>query len=508
MITTFPGVYLAAVGAARALSALPLLPLPPLSASAWLCSASVLRLINSVFGLLSFACFVDILGRLHPPSAEELLEGAGEGSARAAAASPAKGKKPTMVKRLVLVVGEAEAQLQRAEDAVMWGALVLATTPLHFFFTFLFYTDVGANCCVLAAYALMLRRHMWAAALMAAVGVGFRQTNIVWLGFVMCCGLARLVDARDASATACASMLPPTKPAGMLRRPHQASSRSPVRTSEQGGAATPAPPQPRVVTPDCSVSAIPAAVSHYIRGAFRWRGAVAWAAAPFLCVIGAFAVFLVRNGGVVIGDRMAHAPVFHPPMLCYFAIFACAFSAPLHLLCHGLHELAATARRWPMQLALGCVLTLAVLAYCVHAHTHAHKCAARSTSPFDAQPRIVSAAAVPARLCARLESVARPLLSWCCLFWVFHARRTRTGTRAGGGRCLQISPGRQSSLYVLHLAAALPSAWHARMGAAVRSLCALRVCGLVPPDRRGRQTAPVSEPDTPLPPCLHMIRTE
>jgi hypothetical protein len=210
----------------------------------------------------------------------------------------------------------------------------------------------------------------------------------------------------------------------------------------------------------------------------------------------------------VIGDRTAHAPVFHPPMLCYFAIFACAFSAPLHLLCHGLHELAATARRWPMQLALGCVLTLAVLAYCVHAHTHAHKCAARSTSPFDAQPRIVSAAAVPARLCARLESVARPLLSWCCLFWVFHARRTRTGTRAGGGRCLQISPGRQSSLYVLHLAAALPSAWHARMGAAVRSLCALRVCGLVPPDRRGRQTAPVSEPDTPLPPCLHMIRTE
>jgi hypothetical protein len=150
---------------------------------------------------------------------------------------------------------------------------------------------------------------------------------------------------------------------------------------------------------------------------------------------------------------------------------------------------------------------------CTHTRTH-------TSAPPEARARLtLSPASCRPPLC-RL-ACARGSNQWrvrFCLGVVYFGSFTR-GARArargrggggwrGGGRCLQISPGRQSSLYVLHLAAALPSAWHARMGAAVRSLCALRVCGLVPPDRRGRQTAPVSEPDTPLPPCLHMIRTE
>jgi len=56
-----------------------------------------------------------------------------------------------------------------------------------------------------------------------------------------------------------------------------------------------------------------------------WR-----ATAPNVVVVASFCSFVVLlNGGdVVVGDRRAHAPRFHPMQLCYFALFASAFSAP------------------------------------------------------------------------------------------------------------------------------------------------------------------------------------
>ena len=41
--------------------------------------------------------------------------------------------------------------------------------------------------------------------------------------------------------------------------------------------------------------------------------AVAVHLAPFAAVLAAFAWFVQENGGVVVGDRAAHAPVFHLP---------------------------------------------------------------------------------------------------------------------------------------------------------------------------------------------------
>lgn len=56
-----------------------------------------------------------------------------------------------------------------------------------------------------------------------------------------------------------------------------------------------------------------------------WR-----ATGPNVVVVGSFVSFVVLlNGGdVVVGDRRAHAPRFHPMQLCYFALFASAFSLP------------------------------------------------------------------------------------------------------------------------------------------------------------------------------------
>lgn len=61
----------------------------------------------------------------------------------------------------------------------------------------------------------------------------------------------------------------------------------------------------------------------------RWR--LARQLGPLAAIPAGFAVFVVANGGVVIGDRLMHAPVWHLAQLLYFLLFAAAALAPATL---------------------------------------------------------------------------------------------------------------------------------------------------------------------------------
>ena len=181
----------------------------------------------------------------------------------------------------------------------------------------------------------MLRGRTFAAALVACISVGFRQTNIVWLGFIMCSSLAREVNSRNSAGAA----------SDTLEREQRLS----------------------------TWSTVPAAIVYYLKGAWRWRGSMLRIGTPFLLVLALFVAFLYLNGGVVIGDRSAHAPVFHPPLLYYFSLFCVGFGAPLQLISRGTSALATVARAQPLRFLVGGTAVFLLLAYTVHAHTHAHK---------------------------------------------------------------------------------------------------------------------------------------
>eukprot|EP00258_Populus_trichocarpa_P042520 XP_024458539.1 dol-P-Glc:Glc(2)Man(9)GlcNAc(2)-PP-Dol alpha-1,2-glucosyltransferase isoform X2 [Populus trichocarpa] len=68
-------------------------------------------------------------------------------------------------------------------------AVVLALYPLHWFFTFLYYTDVASLTTVLAMYLACLKKKYHLSALLGAYAVFIRQTNIVWMLFVACTGV-------------------------------------------------------------------------------------------------------------------------------------------------------------------------------------------------------------------------------------------------------------------------------------------------------------------------------
>lgn len=129
-ITTLPGLYLFAAGA--------------LSTTRLSCSPQALRLMNVLFGMGSVALLQRLLSR------------------------------------------------RMSDEKASAHALVIALYPVHFFYSFLFYTDVGSVFWVLLTHhlatgerkrSLPSRGRLVLAALAGAVAVLFRQTNAVWLLF-------------------------------------------------------------------------------------------------------------------------------------------------------------------------------------------------------------------------------------------------------------------------------------------------------------------------------------
>ncbi|KAL9277014.1 hypothetical protein ACSQ67_025434 [Phaseolus vulgaris] len=112
-----------------------------------MCSAAILRSVNGVLAIVCSVILYDIITHL----------------------------KPTLTKR-----------------NAMLHAVVLSLYPLHWFFTFLYYTDVASVTTVLAMYLASLKKNYWFSALIGAFTVVIRQTNIIWVLLVACTGIINI----------------------------------------------------------------------------------------------------------------------------------------------------------------------------------------------------------------------------------------------------------------------------------------------------------------------------
>ena len=89
---------------------------------------------------------------------------------------------------------------QRAQQgpcALLIEAMVIAAFPLHYFFSFLYYTDVLSTTLVLLSIGLAHQhRHPVLSATVGALAVCVRQTNVVWVAFAAALQLLPLLPAR------------------------------------------------------------------------------------------------------------------------------------------------------------------------------------------------------------------------------------------------------------------------------------------------------------------------
>lgn len=193
----------------------------------------------------------------------------------------------------LLLAERVTSQLHEAGRAEPWclvRAATVALLPTHFFFAFLYYTDIAGAFLVLLTYWCVLRQRTAGTgagavvlhacgALAGAFAVLVRQTNAVWLCFIL--GQQVVSFARGASATRgkpTASGLGPEL-VGLLR---------------------------------------------FLASRVGLRLA-AWRLGFYFLVVLLFVGFVVVNGGIVLGDKANHAPALHFAQLAYFPLFSAVF---------------------------------------------------------------------------------------------------------------------------------------------------------------------------------------
>ncbi|XP_066490225.1 dol-P-Glc:Glc(2)Man(9)GlcNAc(2)-PP-Dol alpha-1,2-glucosyltransferase isoform X2 [Tiliqua scincoides] len=285
MITTLPGLYLVSVGLVKP--------------AAWLfgwsesviCSTGMLRFINLLFGIGNFYLLYLLFCRMHPK--------------------------------------KAASGFQR-----ILSTLTLATFPILYFFTFLYYTDTGSAFFTLFAYLMCLYGNHKTSALLGFCGFMFRQTNIVWTVF---CGGS--VVAQKLSEAWKAELLKNKEEKGF---PAKGSFSELIRVFRF------------LIEYVMSLKNVATLIL------------LSW---PYLSVVMVFLAFVVLNNGIVVGDRSNHEACLHFPQLFYFFSFTLFFSFPHLVTLSKITHFLRSVRRHLFQYSLLTIISL----FLVWKFTYAHK---------------------------------------------------------------------------------------------------------------------------------------
>uniref|UniRef100_A0A803LT21 Dol-P-Glc:Glc(2)Man(9)GlcNAc(2)-PP-Dol alpha-1,2-glucosyltransferase n=1 Tax=Chenopodium quinoa TaxID=63459 RepID=A0A803LT21_CHEQI len=264
MITTPPGLYYLSL--AHIASLFPgMLLLQWISSFTDLCSTAILRSVNGALAVICSILIYEIIIQLRPA-------------------------------------------LDRRKATVY--AIVLSLYPLHWFFTYLYYTDVASLVVFLAMYLASLKKNYVLSALLGALAVCIRQTNIIWMLFVPCGGVIDMLLVNRLSVGIQKSNLSigekdqitpkdgfVAKP-GIRRRKMKSSLHVPCPTSTGDDESA---------FSRSHLSGLLDEIQYILVQAWHSKWELVVSFSPFVLVLVAFVAFVYWNGSVVLGAKEAHA---------------------------------------------------------------------------------------------------------------------------------------------------------------------------------------------------------
>ncbi|XVF08088.1 hypothetical protein REPUB_Repub06bG0195800 [Reevesia pubescens] len=211
-------------------------------------------------------------------------------------------------------------------------AAVLALYPLHWFFTFLYYTDVASLTAVLAMYLACLKRKYLFSALLGAMAVVIRQTNIIWMVFVACSGIIDTTLAHQRDSIKVGNLKASNKGTSLSTLNTSVNPSSNLRKRKSRGNAE--ANKHSFYWTNTSSTSRTSGLLHEIQAIVLTSWHVKWellvSFSPFVFVLLAFVAFLFWNGSVVLGAKEAHAVSPHFAQIMYFSLVSALFAAPLH----------------------------------------------------------------------------------------------------------------------------------------------------------------------------------
>ncbi|KAM3388054.1 hypothetical protein ACQJBY_010690 [Aegilops geniculata] len=224
-------------------------------------------------------------------------------------------------------------------------AIVVALYPVHWFFTFLYYTDVASLAAVLAMYLSCLKKRFWVSALFGALSILFRQTNVVWMIFFAANGAIAYVQ--DLSLSDCPS-----------DENSEPTDKSRAEVSDR----------------DSKVSALGFMEELFDIGFKIWNSKckVLITFAPFAIVLVAFGAFIIWNDGIVLGAKEAHVVSPHFAQLLYFGLVSATALLPWHFTPGRVSDLFHWCRKNKTFSSLAMLIALGLSFVAVHLFSIAH----------------------------------------------------------------------------------------------------------------------------------------
>ncbi|KAL0375209.1 UNVERIFIED_CONTAM: Dol-P-Glc:Glc(2)Man(9)GlcNAc(2)-PP-Dol alpha-1,2-glucosyltransferase [Sesamum radiatum] len=285
MITTPPGLYFLSL--AYVASLFPgLFCMQAVSSFPDSCSTSILRLTNGVLSVLCSILVYEIIAHLRPSLDD---------------------KKAT------------------------FRAVVLSLYPLHWFFTFLYYTDVASLTAVLAMYLLILKKKFLLSSLLGALSVLIRQTNIIWMLFVACAGVVVFAQSHQRNSAEVVEFSRSKEKDDLSTNRKGVSMISNLRKRRADNGASNQNKFPsQIGVPMTYSSGLFDEIQNIIIISWNhfWELLVSFS--PFFMVFVAFVAFVCWNGSIVLGAKDAHAVSPHFAQLLYFAAVSAVFMLPVH----------------------------------------------------------------------------------------------------------------------------------------------------------------------------------
>ncbi|VAH49334.1 unnamed protein product [Triticum turgidum subsp. durum] len=224
-------------------------------------------------------------------------------------------------------------------------AILVALYPVHWFFTFLYYTDVASLAAVLAMYLSCLKKRFWVSALFGALSILFRQTNVIWMIFFAANGAIAYVQ--DLSLSDCLS-----------DENSEPTNKSRTEVSDR----------------DSKVSALGFTEELFDIGFKLWNSKckVLITFAPFAIVLVVFVAFIIWNGGIVLGAKEAHVVSPHFAQLLYFGLVSATALLPWHFTPGRVSDLFHWCRKNKTFSSLAMLIALGLGFGAVHLFSIAH----------------------------------------------------------------------------------------------------------------------------------------
>lgn len=214
-------------------------------------------------------------------------------------------------------------------------AVTLGSFPVLYFFTFLYYTDVGSTFFILLMYFFHLKQWSILAALTGIVAVIFRQTNIVWVAFMASISVQHTI------------------------LQWMAVQKKNVKSQRKQD----------LVLLRTFFNLLSANARRNRKAVFELIFSILIKTWSYLIIGSVFLLFVYLNDGIVVGDRTHHHVAMNFPQIFYFLMVTLFFASP-HLI--SVSKISNWVK-FSLDQKVGCVCFTAIAVLLIHHCTYVHE---------------------------------------------------------------------------------------------------------------------------------------